>query len=82
LGHSNGKKYDDVFDVVEYQSKQLYVAREDFEWLLVLGNHESQRFSQQITFKICNGEVFIKPFVSSSRQNSVQEIFKPLWKEI
>ena len=78
VGHSNGKKYDDVFDTVEYQSKPLYVARENSEWLLVLGNNESQRFTQQINFKIHNGEVLIKLYISA--ENSVQ-LVKPFWTE-
>jgi hypothetical protein len=74
LGDTEGTPYDDVYDTVEYHGKPLYIACAGWDWLLVLGDQESQRFSFQIAYRIENDDIWIIRFARST------EYFKPVWR--
>jgi hypothetical protein len=74
VGDAEGKRYDDVYDTMEYQGQPLYIACQGWDWLLVLGNQESQRFSFQIAYRIENDDIWIVRFAHST------EYFRPAWR--
>jgi len=74
-GDRCAREYDDAYDTTDCNGVPLYVAREGQNWLLVLGSRESQRFPQQVSYKIVDGKPMIRLF-----DQPESELIEPLWQ--
>lgn len=72
-----GAAYDDVYDIEEHEGLPLYSARSGDQFLVVLGDRESQRFPSPILKKICDGQLLLLRHPSEPGEPGVEPRWQP-----